>query len=210
MSEGEQQFLQALDKEIGSHPNKQDIMAEYEMHVYDLLEEAQVDQEDIYWELVERLGKPEEIAELWKQDKSVTPSKMQLLFVLCNIAIFAGGTLLTIGYNIYDWNWLEALWAMLTNVTSIIIIGYIFFWGLLGYEIGKAFGAGGYKLLKKTFLFSIIPNLVLMYLIIFKLIPYAWFGALLSIRFIIVCILCTAVLYPVSWLGYRWGKRASI
>jgi len=210
MSEGEEQFLHELDKGIGNHPNKQDIMAEYEMHIYDLLEDVQIDEENIYQELTERLGTPEKLAALWKQEKAVTPNKMQLLFVLCNIAIFAGGTLLTIGYNIFEWQWLEALWAMLTNATSIIIIGYIFFWGLLGYEIGKAFGAGGYKLLKKTFLFSIIPNLVLMYLIIFRLIPYTWFGPLLSVRFIMVCIICTAVLYPVSWLGYKWGKRASV
>ncbi|WP_164214688.1 hypothetical protein [Virgibacillus sp. YIM 98842] len=210
MSEGEQRFLQELDTEIGEHPNKQDIMAEYELHVYDLLEETQIDEADIYRELTERLGRPEEIAVLWKEDKAVTPSNMQRLFVLCNVAIFALGALLTIGYNIFDWNWLEELWSLLTDATSIIIIGYIFFWGLLGYEIGKAFGAGGYKLLKKTFLISIIPNLILMYLIIFRLIPYTWFGPLLNVRFIIVCILCTAVLYPVSWLGYRWGKRASV
>src|SRR5690625_298250 len=89
MSEGEQQFLRELDKEIGRHPNKQDIMAEYELHVYELLKESQVDEENIYRELEARLRRPKDIAALWKQDKAVTPSKMQWLFALCNRAIFA-------------------------------------------------------------------------------------------------------------------------
>ncbi|MGJ9460574.1 HAAS signaling domain-containing protein [Oceanobacillus sp. CF4.6] len=205
-----QRFLNELDKEIGDHPDKQSIMAEYKLHVYDLLQEETLDGDEIYEELVNRLGTPKELALLWKQETAVTPRKMQWLFVLCNLAIFLGGALLTIGYNVFDWGWLESLWTGLTDATSIIILAYTMFWGLLGYEIGKAFGARGYKLLNKTFIFSIVPNLVFMYLIVFKLIPYEWFQPILSVRLIIVCILCTGFLYPVSWLGYRWGRKASV
>ncbi|MBR3121744.1 hypothetical protein [Oceanobacillus profundus] len=210
MTEGEQHFLNELEQEIGRHPDKEEIIAEYRLHVFDLLQEQATDEAKVYDELVHRLGSPKEIAALWKQESAVTPKKTQQLFVFCNIAIFTFGVLLTIGYNAFDWYWLESLWAGLTNAASIIILIYGFFWALLGYEIGREFGSRGHKLLKKTFLFSIIPNLILMYLIVFKLIPLQWFQPLLSTPFIIVCILCTAVLYPISWLGYRWGKKASI
>lgn len=210
MTDGEQQFLQELDQAIGKHPEKQDIMAEYKLHVFDLMDELPGDESDTYEKIVNRLGTPEEIALLWKEETAVTPKKMQHLFVLCNIVIFMGGVLLTIGYNRFDWNWLERLWQGLTEVTSIIIIVYMLFWGLLGYEIGKEFGHRGYKILRRTFLFSIIPNLILMYLIVFKFIPYEWFRPLLTVPFIIVCIVCTAILFPISWIGYRWGRKDSV
>ncbi|OZU87420.1 hypothetical protein CIL03_16505 [Virgibacillus indicus] len=210
MTVGEQRFLRELDKEIGKHPDKVNIMADYELHVYELLNEASVDEENIYTELVSRLGSPIEIAQMWKQEKSITPRKTQWLFVIINICLFLGGIVLTVSYNMFQWAWVELLWEGLTEATSIIIVVYILFWGLLGYEIGKEFGDGGYRLLRKTFLLSIIPNLILMYLTIFKLIPFDWFQPLLSVPFIIICIIGTGFLYPVSWLGFKWGRKASV
>ena len=205
-----QRFLQELDKEIGKHPDKENIMADYKQHVYDFLNEVSVDSGNEYNELVSRMGSPKELAQLWEQEKAITPKKTQWLFVLINIFLFIAGIVLTISYNIFRWEWVEILWEGLTEATSIIIVVYMLFWGLLGYEIGKEFGDGGRKLLRKTFLLSIIPNLVLMYLTIFKLIPFEWFQPILSVRFIIICIICTGVLYPVSWLGFKWGRKASV
>ncbi|MEC5425530.1 hypothetical protein QGM71_18790 [Virgibacillus sp. C22-A2] len=210
MSVAEQKFIQELDKEIGNRADKQTILADYEAHIYELLNEATIDEENEYEELVARLGSPRDIAELWAQEASITPKKTQWLFVVINSLFFVGGVLLTIFYNVFHWNWLEVLWAGLTEITSIIMLVYIFFWGLLGYEIGKEFGHSGRKLLRKTFMISVIPNVLLMYIITFKLIPYEWFQPLLSVRFIILCIICTALLYPVSMLGYKWGRKTSV
>ncbi|MFZ3578358.1 hypothetical protein [Virgibacillus sp. DJP39] len=90
------------------------------------------------------------------------------------------------------------------------MFAYILFWSLIGYEIGREFGHGGHKLLRKTFVISIVPNLVLMYLTIFKLIPLEWFQPLLSVPFIAACVITTGFLYPVSWIGYQWGRKASV
>src|SRR5690625_7968821 len=87
---------------------------------------------------------------------------------------------------------------------------YILFWGLLGYEIGKEFGHRGYRLLKKTFVISIVPNLLLMYLIVFKVLPYEWFQPLLSFPFIVTAMFFTGLLFPVRWFGYRWGRKVSV
>lgn len=210
MKAGQQRFIQELAKEIGDHPNKRDIIAEYELHIYELLKEISTDEESLYEDLLKRLGTPVEIAKTWKQEKGVTPRKTQWLFVLINIFIFAGGALLTISYHVYQWDWLVHLWLGLTKVSLIIMFVYLLFWGLLGYEIGKEFGHGGYRLLQKTFMISIIPNILLMYVVVLKILPYEWFGTFLNVPFIVLCMIFTGILYPVSMLGYRWGKKVSI
>ncbi|MRH44179.1 hypothetical protein GH741_16170 [Aquibacillus halophilus] len=127
-----------------------------------------------------------------------------------NICLFLGGILLTLTYHVFHWGWIDFIWERVTEIPSIIIMVYFLFWGLLGYEIGKEFGPRGRKLLQKTFFFCVAPNIILMALTIFRLIPYQWFQPLLSFPFIISCVIFTGLLYPVSWLGYHWGKKASV
>lgn len=207
----EQPFFQELNEKLGKHPEKQQILEDYKLHAQEILqEEMLIDKENMYSILAARLGTPDEIARLWKQEAAMTAKRTQWLFTLINIGFFIGGTLLTISYNMFHWKWVELLWAGLTNIAFIIMLVYILFWGLLGYEIGKEFGYAGKKILRKTFLLSIIPNLLFMYLIVFRLIPYHWFQPLLSVPFIIACIIGTGILYPVYWIGFRWGKKVSV
>ncbi|GGA78013.1 HAAS signaling domain-containing protein [Ornithinibacillus halotolerans] len=210
MSAGEERFFQELDEVLGKHPDKEQIIAEYQSHVYEISLEGNFEGEDLYNEVVKRLGSPSEIAEIWKEEASVTPKKMQVLFVVLNIVIFLGGLSLTIIYNFFQFELIEIMWKRLTAVPSIIIIVYMAFWGLIGYEIGKEFGSAGLKILRRTFILAVIPNLVLMYLIVFRLIPHEWFQPLLNGPFILACIVLTILLYPISWIGYRWGRKASI
>ncbi|GIO27275.1 HAAS signaling domain-containing protein [Ornithinibacillus bavariensis] len=210
MNAGEDRFFQELSDVLGKHPDKDQILLEYRSHVYEFLQEEKISSDESYEEIVKRLGTPEEIAAIWKEEAKVTPKKMQILFVVLNILIFLGGITLTIAYNVFQLEWIEVMWDRLTAAPTIIIMIYMVFWGLLGYEIGKEFGSGGLKILRKTFTYAIIPNLILMYLIVFKLIPHEWFQPLLSGPFIIACMVLTIVLYPISWIGYRWGRKASV
>ncbi|WP_047980452.1 HAAS signaling domain-containing protein [Ornithinibacillus contaminans] len=210
MKTGVWRFFQELEDVLGKHPEKEQIMAEYKSHVYELVQEENLPEADCYEEVIKRLGTPEEIGAIWKQESKVTAKKMQILFVVLNVILFLGGIALTVAYNVYQLEWIEILWDRLTDVPSIIVLAYMLFWGLLGYEIGREFGSGGLKVLRKTFTYAIIPNLILMYLIVFKLIPQDWFQPLLNGPFIIVCMLLTIILYPVSWIGYRWGRKASV
>ncbi|WP_217586109.1 HAAS domain-containing protein [Lentibacillus saliphilus] len=203
-------FLRELEKAIRHHPNKVAIMKEYETHVQEALNEGRFDEHHAYQFLVDTLGTPKEIADAWKADAQLTPRKMQWLFVLLNVALFIGGGLLTLSYNVFHWQWISIIWSILTDMASIVMTIYILFWGLLGYEIGREFGHSGRKLLKRTFLLSIVPNVIFMYLIIFKVIPHNWFEPLLNVSFILLCVVLTAGLYPVSLLGYKWGKKASV
>ncbi|GAA0611095.1 hypothetical protein GCM10009001_30420 [Virgibacillus siamensis] len=209
MTDQVEKFLSRLETLLGNHPDKNKIMEDYRLHVEELLYEESIDPEKIYDELIQRIGSPREIARQWRKE-TVTPGRVQLLFILLNIGIFAGGIALTLIYNYFNWGWVETLWTRLTTIPFIIMAGYIMFWGLLGYEIGKEFGAGGRKLLRRTFLISIVPNLLFMYLVLFKIVPHEWFDPLLSFPFIIVCIVFTGFLYPVCLAGFRWGRRASV
>ncbi|MDQ1146486.1 hypothetical protein QE429_003313 [Bacillus sp. SORGH_AS 510] len=211
MERPKNRFLKELAKGLGNHRDKKNILLEYETHIDEIvLESLQMDDEELLDHLTVRLGSPEEIAELWKEELSVTPSNMKWLFILLNILFFGGGSILTLAHNLYDWVWLTKIWDHLTSIPSLIAFLYLFFWALLGYEIGKGFGHRGRTLLRKTFLLSLIPNLLLMILTIFHIIPHSWFAPLLTKTFIIACIILTIILYPISWLGYRWGKKASI
>ncbi|MBT2658285.1 hypothetical protein J7E81_24090 [Bacillus sp. ISL-18] len=205
-------FLRQLDKGLGGHQERQSILLEYESHIDEILLESFdcSTEEQVMDRLVSRLGSPAEIAAMWQEELSVTPSNMKWLFILLNIVFFGGGSIITLAHNLYEWSWLTALWSQLTSVRTLIAFLYLFFWALLGYEIGKGFGHGGRTLLRKTFLLSLIPNIILMILTVFDIIPHSWFAPLLTKTFIIACIIFTIILYPVSWLGYRWGRKASI
>lgn len=204
-------FLDELAKGLENHQDKENILSEYETHIDEIFIEVLGEKKEATMELlISRLGEPNEIAEMWREELSFTPSRMKWLFILLNIFLFAGGSLLTLVHNLYEWKWLSIIWNNLTSIPTMIAFVYLFFWALLGYEIGRGFGHGGRTLLRKTFLFSLIPNLMLMVLTVFKIIPHAWFAPLLTKSFIISCILFTIILYPVCILGYRWGKKASI
>lgn len=212
MERPKNKFLEELEKGLGNHQDMKMILIEYEAHIEEILLESFdcKDENEMLERITSRLGSPEEIAVMWKEELSVTPSHMKWLFIVINIIFFGGGSLLTLFHNLFQWNWLSVIWSHLTAIPTLIAFIYMFFWVLLGYEIGKGFGHGGRSLLRKTFLLSLIPNLLLMILTIFEIIPHSWFEPLLTKTFILACIIFTIFLYPMSWLGYRWGRKASI
>jgi hypothetical protein len=212
MEQPKNRFLNELSKGLGNHQDKENILHDYQTHIDEIIQEYyDCKDEDIIMErIVSRLGSPSEIASIWKDELSVTPSRMKWLFIILNILFFGGGSLLTLFHNLYDWEWLTIVWSHLTAIPTIIAFIYMFFWALLGYEIGKGFGHGGRRLLRKTFLLSFVPNLLLMLLTVFEVIPHSWFAPLLTKTFITACIIFTLFLYPISLIGYRWGKKVSI
>jgi hypothetical protein len=211
MIQSKEKFLGELDALLVAHKDKEDVLEEYDGHILHLMEETgELGNEELTDLIHTRIGTPKEIASIWNDEWSLTPGRTQWLFVSANIFLFAGGSLLTVLYNVYSWEWLQDFWIKLTSIPAIIIAVYIVFWILLGYEIGKEFGSKGKSLLMKTLIMSLIPNLILMNLVLFHLIPHEWFDPLLNSSFILSCIAFTILLLPISWAGYRWGRRASI
>ncbi|WP_137744442.1 HAAS signaling domain-containing protein [Robertmurraya siralis] len=212
MAQLKSEFLAELAKYLEHHEEKEMILQEYDAHLDELLANLThlKTEEEIRTEMFLRFGKPKEIAELWREELSVTPSNMKWLFLALNILLFGGGSLLTLAHNLFEWNWLTIVWAQLTSFPVLIAFIYMFFWALLGYEIGKGFGHKGRKLMEKTFFLALIPNLTLMVLTVFHVIPHEWFSPLLTRTFIMLCIALTILLYPVCLLSYKWGKKASV
>ncbi|WP_456274503.1 HAAS signaling domain-containing protein [Bacillus sp. AK031] len=211
MIQSRDSFLGELEDLLASHQDKGRVLREYEEHINHLMEEMdEADKDKLTCLIHEKIGTPKEIASIWNAEWSVTPGKTQWLFVSANILLFISGSILTLLYNQYSWGWLHVFWMKLTGVPSVIIAVYIVFWVLLGYEIGKEFGSKGKTLLFRTMLLSLIPNILLMNLVLFHLIPHEWFDPLLNRSFIMTCILFTILLFPISWFGYRWGRRASV
>lgn len=206
------EFLTELAQSLGNHQEKESILKEYDAHLDELFIDLSKleDESEVRDQIFLRFGTPEEIAAMWKEELSVTPSKMKWLFIVVNIILFGGGSVLTLAHNLFDWNWLTNLWAQLTSIPILIALIYMFFWALLGYEIGRGFGHKGRKLMKRTFFLALTPNLTLMALTVFKIIPHEWFSPLLTETFIAICILLTLLLYPVCLVSYRWGKKASV
>ncbi|KKK33584.1 membrane protein [Mesobacillus campisalis] len=212
MEELKAEFLSELAKGLGEHQEKASILTEYEGHLDELLLSLR-DMEDkaqVRGEIQSRFGTPEEIAAIWREELTVTPSKMKWLFIAVNVLFFAGGGALTLAHNLLDWSWLRLLWAELTSFPILIALIYMFFWALLGYEIGRGFGHKGKKLMRRTFILALIPNLTLMALTVFQIIPHEWFDPLLKETFILLCIFLTILLYPLCLVSYRWGKKASV
>lgn len=212
MITAKQDYLRKLDKGLAQYPEKHRIIEEYDQHISELILEIPegTEEEEVAEQIVQRLGSPEEIIGIWKEELSLTPKKTQFLFISINLCFFIGGGLLTLLYNLYELDFIETVWNRLTAVPTLIMILYLGFWGLLGYELGKGFGHSGKAILRKTFFISLVPNLILMYVTIFKLIPRYWFGPFLDNAFIVQCILFTLLLYPVCLVGFWWGKKASI
>jgi hypothetical protein len=206
------EFLHSLEDALRHHKEKESILAEYEMHLDELLLSLyQIeDEEEIRRKVYSKFGAPDEIARMWKEELSFTPSHMKWLFIAVNILFFVGGAMLTFAHNMFDWSWLSSVWSHLTAIPIIIAFSYMFFWALLGYEIGKGFGHKGKAVMKKTFILALIPNLTLMVLTVFHIIPRQWFHPLLTETFIVLCIVLTILLYPLCMISYRWGKKASI
>src|SRR5690625_325557 len=123
---------------------------------------------------------------------------------------FVFGVILTIAYHLFNFSIVGKLWNMLTQGPFIILCVYLLFWGLLGYEIDRDFGHRGKRLLQRTYLFCIISNVLFIYVVFFKFIPYEWFDPLFNTSFIIVCIVFTCFLYPICIFGYKWGKKDSV
>ncbi|MFN7249687.1 MAG: HAAS signaling domain-containing protein [Anaerobacillus sp.] len=214
MIQSKHDYLIMLEKQLKNVDNRAELLQEFEVHISEMLEEIkssdELNEAAAMAKIVERLGSPEQIATTYIQELEVTPTKIQWTFIAANLLFFIGGVCLTILYNQIPSLIIAELWTVLTSITSVLIILYMFFWVLLGYEIGKEFGVGGKELLRKTFYIALAPNLLLMALVVFRIMPFQWFDPLLTPSFIAVCILCTIFLYPISYAGFRWGTIRSV
>ena len=207
-------YMKQLRDLLKDHDQTEEICIEYELHLSDLLEDILLEKQCIEKEamvaVVERFGTPEEIAALYQEELTMTAKKTQWNFFFANLLFFVAGIGLTVIYHHLSNPTISNLWLFLTSIPFFLILLYLFFWLLLGYEVGKEFGLGGKKLLMRTFVVSLVPNLLLMCFVVFKIIPLSVFDPLLTPEFILICIVFTIILYPICFLAFRFGTTRSI
>ncbi|KAB7673168.1 hypothetical protein [Bacillus sp. B1-b2] len=208
-----EEYIKQLRQLLKKQKYSEDICTEYNRHIYDLLEEICQEkacrEEEAMKIVLEKLGSPTAIASIY-QVISLTPNKSHWMFFLANLCFFISGCLLTVIYHLFPVPIINKLWMALTSSPSILIILYFIYWLFVGYELGKEFGLGAKKILIRTFFFSLIPNVLLMSFIIFRIIPITIFAPLLTPEFILICIVFTVSLYPISFVGFRFGILRSV
>lgn len=204
-SQNKDVFLKTLESALPNTLDKKSIIQEYGSHIEEKILEGIPEAT-----VIEQLGDPKLIAAAYKESTSVSRNFVQKNFAFCNTIFFVIGVLLTICYHFYEWPIFTSTWQMLSSIPFVIMICYTAFWVLLGFEVGKEYGLRGEKLLSRTVFISSIPNVLLMFLTLFEIIPVLWFSPILTPTFVIICVLMTFLLYPISKLGYHMGVSRSI
>lgn len=214
MIQSKAEYLRTLQAQLKKGPETDDIIQEFDMIITDMLAELQetkgVHEKEAMNEIARTIGSPDQVAAMYMQELGITPVRTQWTFIFVNVLFFVAGIFLTLFYHVLPIPFIERIWHFLTSISGIIMLLYMVFWGLVGYEIGKEFGFNGKPLLAKTFYAALIPNLVLMGLVVFRIIPFSWFDPLLTPSFIGACIGGTILLYPISYTAFRWGIAQSV
>lgn len=134
MEESKNKFLKELEKGLGNHQDKKSILLEYEAHIEEILIENFdcEDETELMARIISRLGSPEEISAMWKEELSVSPSNMKWLFILMNILFFGGGSLLTYFHNVFQWQWLSVVWGAFNGDPNLNCLSLFVFLGAFG------------------------------------------------------------------------------
>jgi hypothetical protein len=197
------EFLIELERRLPHTVNKAEILQEWELHFEEALTE---NPEEV---VLNRIGDPTEIANAYRQNTPVQKNWIVPFFVGCNSLFFIIGSLLTLAYHVTDFPFAQIAWSRLVSVAPVIMAGYLLFWVFLGFQIGKSYGVKGNKL-TKTVLLSMLPNVILMVLTLYKWIPTEVFSPLLTPMFVTVCVFLTLLVYPISCLAYKMGLSRSL
>lgn len=199
-------FLIELETHLPHGVNKKDILREWEMHIYDAIIESGRSEEEI----IADFGSPSDIAKEYESNTPVQKNWIVPFYIGCNALFFIVGALITLAYHLTNHPVVETIWNTLIGYAPAIIGGYLLFWIFLGFEIGRTYGVRGSKLLSKTVFLSMLPNVLMMVLTLYKWIPTEVFEPLLTPVFVLVCVIFTFLLYPICRIAYRVGISRSL
>ncbi|MBM6619577.1 HAAS signaling domain-containing protein [Bacillus suaedaesalsae] len=199
-------FLKELKAHLPYNVDKQDIIREWEMHIYDASKESECSEEEV----IVSFGEPKEIAKAYGNNTPVQKNWVVPFYIGCNALFYIVGSLVTLAYHTTEHPIVESIWNTLIGYAPAIIGGYLLFWIFLGFEIGRTYGVRGSRVLSKTVLFCMLPNVILMVLTLYKWIPIELFESLLSPMFVLVCVILNFLLYPICRIAYRVGISRSL
>ncbi|PWA12055.1 hypothetical protein DCC39_08220 [Pueribacillus theae] len=213
MIQTKEKYIKQFEQEMEAHPEKELIMAELIVHIEeemaDLLRKGMSEPEAVQ-AMIEQFGHPNELAAQFGKICTTAPNKVKLWLVLSNHFLFLMGACLTVCYHLGNMPFLQIAWEVLGQYSLLILFMYTGFWLFIGYQIGKEFGAKGKRILFETMSCALIPNLVLMFGILYGVFPTQWFSPFLTPSFVVACLGVTLLFYPFSQFGYYFGRHQAV
>lgn len=200
-----QDYLQELKLALQNHPEMEDILNEISTHIEDGIKDKMligVPEKAATEQVLHHMGNPLELGKSFMRPPS---SRKMIHLILLNWAFFVCGLFITISYHFSDFRIVNHTWTYLSHKSHSILLLYSMYWIYLGYTIGKQYGPSGKKMVNKTMIWASIPNMVLMFITLFNVIPSDIFSPLLNPVFIVFCVIATVLFYPLSKLAFKIG-----
>lgn len=209
MHKSKKEYLSSLQHYLNKHPNGTDIVEEYGSYIEDKMLEVMnegysLDEAEI--RVLNDLPHPKTIANEYVSSQPPNLRQM-IIFSLCiNVSFFIIGGLLTFSYHQLSNEFVTLIWLSLVELQWVLLVLYSSFIVVLGYLIGKEFGARFNAYIKTVLVLTLTPNIVFMLAVLFSWIPHTWFEPMLTPSFVISCVIVTLLYYPISRLAYRVGQ----
>ncbi|PKR83364.1 HAAS signaling domain-containing protein [Heyndrickxia camelliae] len=200
-----QDYLHKLRLALHNHPEIEDILNEISTHMEDGIKDKMLvgkSEKAATEEVLFELGNP---LVLGKNFMQPARSRTMIYLILLNWAFFVCGICLTLSHQLSDWAIVKDTWNYLSHKSNFILLLYSMYWVYVGYTIGKQYGPNGKKMVNKTMMWASIPNMLLMIITLFNVIPGEMFSPFLNPVFIAVCVLVTVLFFPLSKLAFKIG-----
>ena len=205
MEKLKQDYLHDLKLALQNHPEIEDIYNEISTHIEDSIKDKMltgISEREATEEVLHNMGNPLELGKSFMQPPR---SRKMIHLILLNWAFFVCGLFITLCNHLSDWTIVNDTWTYLSEKSHFILLLYSMYWIYLGYTIGKHFGPNGKKMVNKTMMWAYIPNLLLMIITLFHVIPNDIFSPFLNPVFIAVCVVVTVLFYPLSKFAFKIG-----
>jgi hypothetical protein len=202
-------YLTTLSKHLKNHPQRDDIVQEYETFMEDKLFEYMQEgysEQQAEARLIQEQPHPRTIASQFQNTKPPKLKQIMYFTLFINLLFFAIGGILTLGNHQYSNEALTVIWSTLTELHWYVLLLYSTFIVTLGFLLGKEYGAKFNAYIQRILIVTLTPNLVFMTGILYAWIPRAWFEPMLTPDFVISCVFITMLYYPLSKMAYRLGQ----
>ncbi|WP_413382074.1 hypothetical protein [Alkalihalobacillus sp. 1P02AB] len=207
-----QEYLSDLEKELTSVCNTREIIKEYQSILNEKSREFMyqgIDEDEAVKRSIEELGQVKDIAACY-QKGSMNLNTLKRKIIWGNYLLLFSGFVLSILYHYQPFTPIESIWYALVHMKWFLLVSYGSLWLIVSFWIGKLSGIKGKKQIEQVIQLAIVPNLILMFCVLFAEAIQSWFHALITPPFIISCVIVTLLFYPLSKVSFKIGYLKGI
>ncbi|KGA97980.1 hypothetical protein AJ85_16060 [Alkalihalobacillus alcalophilus ATCC 27647 = CGMCC 1.3604] len=212
MNKLQQKYLSDLEEELTSVCDGKEIIKEYQSILDEKSRELMyqgIDEEEAVKRSIEELGQAKDIAACYqKGSKNLNSLKEKMIWG--NYLLLFSGFILSVLYHYQPFTPIESIWYALVHMKWFLLVSYGLLWLIISFWIGKLSGAKGKKQIEQVIQLAIVPNLILMFCVLFDEAVQIWFHALITPPFMISCVIVTLLFYPLSKVSFKIGYLKGI